>query len=128
MVDLGGKILTANDAGLALASRLGVSAAGDSPVDLILSRIIPLENADTRWPPLAELAQRSASAEVDRSLTGRGPDGRAFELRFTPTLSATDQPTGWIVHLADITVMMMAVDQRELAMRQREEALQLLFP
>ena len=42
------------------------------------------------------------------------------------TLSATDEPTGWIVHLADITVLMLALEQREVAKRQREEALQLL--
>lgn len=126
VVDLDGAILTANDAGLALAFRLGVSGACDSPIDPILSRIIPMGDADSHWPPLAELAARADALDIDRSLTGRGPDGRTFELRFTPTLSASDQPTGWIVHLADITVMMMAVDQRELAMRQREEALQLL--
>jgi signal transduction histidine kinase len=40
-------------------------------------------------------------------------------LRFTPTLGAQNQPTGWIVHLADVTPLVEA-------MRQREEALQLL--
>ena len=127
VVDLDGHIQTANEAANNLAHRLGVSAASDAPVDAVLSRIIPFNNAsEDGWPPIAELASRSGAATLDRSLTGRGPDGRAFELRFTPTLSGEDEPTGWIVHLADITVLMLALDQREVAMRQREEALQLL--
>lgn len=127
VVDREGRILTVNDAAMALAYRLGTSAAADTPVDAILSRIIPLNQAqDSGWPPLAELASRSGSTNLDHSLTGRGPDGRAFELRFTPTLNADDEQTGWIVHLADITVLILAFEQREVAKRQREEALQLL--
>ncbi len=127
VVDLDGHIQTANEAANNLAHRLGVSAASDAPVDAVLSRIIPFnDTSDAGWPPIAELASRSGASTLDRSLTGRGPDGRAFELRFTPTLSGEDEPTGWIVHLADITVLMLALDQREVAMRQREEALQLL--
>ncbi len=127
VVDLQGRIQTSNEAALTLARRLGVSAAADAPVDSVLSRIIPLKDeSGDGWPPIAELASRSGAATLESSLTGRGPDGRAFELRFTPTLSGEDQPTGWIVHLADITVLMLALDQREVAMRQREEALQLL--
>ena len=127
VVDLEGQIQTLNAAALGLAQRLGVPASTESPVDAVLSKIIPLKDGSaTGWPPIAELARRSGAATLDRSLTGRGPDGRAFELRFTPTLSGEGEPTGWIVHLADITVLMLALDQREVAMRQREEALQLL--
>ena len=127
VVDLEGRILTVNEAATNLAHRLGASASADAPVDAILSKISPFnESADEGWPPIAELALRSGSSNLDHSLTGKGPDDRAFELRFTPTLSASDEPTGWIVHLADITVLMLALDQREVAKRQREEALQLL--
>jgi CHASE2 domain-containing sensor protein/signal transduction histidine kinase len=127
VVDLEGKILTVNEAATHLAQRLGASAGPDAPVDAILSKITPFnQGAGQGWPPIAELARRSGATNLDHSLTGKGPDDRAFELRFTPTLSATDEPTGWIVHLADITVLMLALDQREVAKRQREEALQLL--
>ena len=127
VVDLDGRILTANDAATTLAHRLGASASLDAPVDCILSKIVPFnQGPGDGWPPLAELAARSGSSNLDHSLTGKGPDGRSFELRFTPTLSATDEPTGWIVHLADITVLMQALEQSEVAKRQREEALQLL--
>ena len=127
VVNLDGHIQTANEAANILAHRLGVSAAADALVDAVLSRIAPLKGATADgWPPIAELASRSGTDTLDHSLTGRGPDGRAFELRFTPTLSGEDEQIGWIVHLADITVLMLALDQREVAMRQREEALQLL--
>ncbi len=127
VVDLEGCILTVNEAATTLAHRLGASAAVDAPVDGILSMIVPFNpGAGEGWPPFAELASRSRSANLDHSMTGKAPDSRAFELRFTPTLSANDEPTGWIVHLADITVLMLAMEQREVAKRQREEALQLL--
>jgi CHASE2 domain-containing sensor protein/signal transduction histidine kinase len=127
VVDLQGRILTVNEAATTLAFRLGVSASPDAQVDAILSKIVPLnQDSGAGWPPIAELALRSGAANIDHSLTGKAPDARAFELRFTPTLSATDEPTGWIIHLADITVLMLALEQREVAKRQREEALQLL--
>ena len=127
VVDLEGSILTANDAAMSLAQQLGAAAGADAPVDAILSKIAPFnQTAGQGWPRFVELAQRSGSSTLDHALTGKGPDGRAFELRLTPTLSASDEPTGWIVHLADITVLMLALEQREVAKRQREEALQLL--
>ena len=127
VVDLDGHIQTTNEAAATLAQRLGVSAAADAPVDAVLSRIAPVNGAtEDGWPPIAELASRSGASTLEHSLTGRGPDGRAFELRLTPTLSGDNEPIGWIVHLADVTVLMLALDQREVAMRQREEALQLL--
>lgn len=127
VVDVDGGILTVNEAASDLGRRLGLPVSPDSPVDAILSKITPLEpQGATGWPPFQDLVRKAGSTVLNRSLTGRGPDGKAFELRFTPTLSAADQPTGWIVHLADITTLLNAVDQREVAMRQREEALQLL--
>jgi signal transduction histidine kinase len=85
----------------------------------VLSKIAASEG-DTRplWPPPEGIDMFGSSASA-RPLTGQGPSGRSYELRFTPTRSAEDEPTGWIVHLADITHLVSA-------MRQREEALQLL--
>ena len=119
VVDQGGRILTINQAASDFASRVGVSAAPNDPLEPILSSIAAY-GRDTRpfWPP-PERSDTVRPLGSARPLTGVGPAGRAYELRFTPTLSADDQPTGWIVHLADITPLVSA-------MRQREDALQLL--
>ena len=127
VVDLDGCILTVNEAAASLSQRLGASALPDASIDAILAKIAPFhERADGGWPGLTNYAARGRSSTLDQAFTGKGPDGRAFELRLTPTLSADDEPTGWIVHLADITVLMLALEQSEVAKRQREEALQLL--
>lgn len=119
VVDRAGRILTVNQAASDFAGRIGISAAPNSPVEPILSTIAAI-GRDSRpmWPPPMRSDMFGSLASA-RPLTGVGPSGRAYELRFTPTLSADDEPTGWIVHLADITPLVSA-------MRQREEALQLL--
>lgn len=119
VVDRDGAILTANQAASDFADDLGMSTSPGAPVEPILAKIAASDGeARTLWPPqeTPDLFGSSASA---RPLTGLGPAGRSYELRFTPTRSAQDEPTGWIVHLADITSLVQA-------MRQREEALQLL--
>ena len=119
VVDRSGRILTVNQAASDFADGLSVSTAPGAPVEPVLSRIAASEG-DTRplWPPPEGVDMFGSSASA-RPLTGQGPSGRSYELRFTPTRSAEDEPTGWIVHLADITPLVSA-------MRQREEALQLL--
>jgi signal transduction histidine kinase len=119
VVDRAGHILTVNQAANDFAEALGVSTAPGEPVEPVLSKIAASEG-DTRplWPPPEAIDLFGSSASA-RPLTGQGPSGRSYELRFTPTRSADDEPTGWIVHLADITPLVSA-------MRQREEALQLL--
>ncbi len=119
VIDNGGRILTVNQAARDLAQRIGQSAAADAPIQPILSTIANFDTeARPPWPPPAAHATESGVAEA-RNLTGADPAGRTYELRFTPTRDAGDDPTGWIVHLADITSLVSA-------MRQREEALQLL--
>ncbi len=116
VVDLEGRITTLNEAGVRLGARVGVFASAGTAVADILATIKPLtKSGDASWPPMTEMLSRSALPP----LKGVEPNGRAFELRFTPTLSAEDEPTGCIVHLADITALTEAT-------RQREEALQLL--
>jgi len=119
VVDRAGRILTVNQAASDFADGLGVSTAPGAEVEPVLSKIAT-SDGDTRplWPPPEDVDMFGSSASA-RPLTGQGPSGRSYELRFTPTRSADDEPTGWIVHLADITPLVSA-------MRQREEALQLL--
>ena len=119
VVDRRGRILTVNQAASDFADALGVSTAPGATVEPVLSKIAA-SDGDTRplWPPPEEVDIFGSSASA-RPLTGQGPSGRSYELRFTPTRSAEDEPTGWIVHMADITPLVSA-------MRQREEALQLL--
>lgn len=119
VVDRAGRILTVNQAASDFADGMGVSTAPGAPVEPVLSKIAASEG-DTRplWPPPEGVDMFGSSASA-RPLTGQGPTGRSYELRFTPTRSAEDEPTGWIVHMADITPLVSA-------MRQREEALQLL--
>ena len=126
VVDLNGQVLTVNEAAVQFSAQVGVLKITGAPVDSVLRRIRALDHHDLdTWPPIIDLLA-NVTTEATAALTGRGPDGRAFELRLTPTLNASDEPTGSIVHLADVTVLMSAVESREIAMRQREEALQLL--
>ncbi len=119
VVDRTGHILTVNQAASDFADGLAVSTAPGEPIKPVLSKIAP-SDADMRplWPPPDALDMFGSTASA-RPLTGQGPSGRSYELRYTPTRSADDEPTGWIVHMADITPLVSA-------MRQREEALQLL--
>jgi signal transduction histidine kinase len=119
VVDRAGALLTANQAASDFADGLGMSTSPGAPVGPILARIAASDDeARPLWPP-PETPDPFGSSASARPLTGLGPAGRSYELRFTPTRSAQDEPTGWIVHLADITALVQA-------MRQREEALQLL--
>jgi signal transduction histidine kinase/CHASE2 domain-containing sensor protein len=119
VVDRAGHVLTVNQAASDFADALGVSTSPGSPVEPVLSKIATSDgDARPLWPPPDGVDMFGSSASA-RPLTGQGPSGRSYELRFTPTRNAEDEPTGWIVHLADITPLVSA-------MRQREEALQLL--
>ncbi|HEY1928990.1 MAG TPA: CHASE2 domain-containing protein [Caulobacteraceae bacterium] len=114
VVDRQGHILTVNQAAADFADQAGLSTTPHSPVQPILARIAPVTpNGGSAWPP----PERDAANA--RPFSGMGMGGRAYEVRFTPTRSAGDEQTGWIIHLADVTSLVSA-------MRQREEALQLL--
>jgi CHASE2 domain-containing sensor protein/signal transduction histidine kinase len=114
VVDRDGRILTVNQAAADFAEQAALSTTPNSPVQPILARIVPFTpNGGAAWPP----PERDAAP--GQLFTGLGLGGRAYEVRFTATRSAGDEQTGWIVHLADITSLVSA-------MRQREEALQLL--
>ncbi len=116
VTDTEGRIITSNEAAHEFASRVGASTSADSSIETLLSRLSALDGEPkTFWPP----RQPSDPASVPDALTAAGPGGHAFELRYTATRSASDELTGWIVHLADVTSLVSA-------MRQREEALQLL--
>jgi CHASE2 domain-containing sensor protein/signal transduction histidine kinase len=116
VVDRAGRILTLNQAAGDFGDRVGLDTAPGSPVEPILARIATI-GRDTRpiWPP----SEREPAGATSHPITGLGPGGHAYEIRFSATRSAGDDPTGWIIHLTDVTPLVSA-------MRQREEALQLL--
>jgi signal transduction histidine kinase len=119
VIDTGGRILTVNQAATELAQRIGQSALPDAPVQPILLGVAGSGNeARAMWPP-PDPSEPRGKAIGAQPIADADPSGRTYELRFTPTRNADDEPTGWIVHLADITSLVSA-------MRQREEALQLL--
>jgi CHASE2 domain-containing sensor protein/signal transduction histidine kinase len=119
VVDRAGRILTVNQAAGDLAGRMQLPITPGSPVQPILGRISMLSRDKTPvWPPAHRAIEAHPSTGLS-PLTGIGPGGRAYEVRFTATRSAGDEQTGWIVHLVDVTPLVSAV-------RQREEALQLL--
>ena len=76
------------------------------------------------WPP--DDGNRFGSPPQNVKLNGVDPDGRAYELSFTPTTDSRDNHTGWIVHFSEITVRNLAMREREVAVQQREDALQFL--
>jgi signal transduction histidine kinase len=116
IVDRAGQVLRVNGAAAQFAADIGISAESGAPVTPILAAITPSgAEGDAPWPP-PEVGDGVPAA---RPRTGVGPDGRSYEFRFTRTSGADGAASGWIVHLADVTALVSA-------MRQREEALQLL--
>jgi signal transduction histidine kinase len=117
VTDRDGRIVTANESADQFARRLGVSDAAGASIEIFLEKLVALDGEPgCFWPPPDMDEDNSSPSEP---VTATGPGGQAFELRYTPTRSAGDELTGWILHLADITSLVSA-------MRQREEALQLL--
>jgi CHASE2 domain-containing sensor protein/signal transduction histidine kinase len=119
VVNRAGRILTVNQAASDFAAGMGLTATEEAAVEPILDRLTLLDQQTTPiWPPVERLpSARSASGLAP--LTALAPGGRAYEVRFTSTRSAGDEPTGWIVHLADVTPLVTAL-------RQREETMELL--
>ncbi len=113
VVDRQGRVARVNAAAEDLARDLQASVVAGAPVTDLLN-LIGDGGGDASWPP-PDNANREGEAPIVRA----GSENRAFELRFTPTRDASGEASGWIVHLADVTPLVSA-------MRQREEALQLL--
>ncbi|MDE2357153.1 MAG: PAS domain-containing protein, partial [Alphaproteobacteria bacterium] len=113
VVDRQGRIARVNGAAEELARELALSVEAGASVTSVLDTISG-GAGQTSWPP-----PDNANRESETPITGIGADNRAYEVRFTPTRDAEGEASGWIVHLADVTPLVSA-------MRQREEALQLL--
>jgi len=119
VVNAEGVVVRVNAAAATFAEQIGVTVSPGARIEPVLATIGPSESgAHPVWPPASSVPHADVLSDT-RPFTGEGPQGRTYELRFTPTTGAEDQPTGWIVHLADVTPLVAA-------MRQREEALQLL--
>ncbi|MDG2520764.1 CHASE2 domain-containing protein [Caulobacter segnis] len=106
VLDPNRRVLAANGAARAL---FGEAVHGRSASALIGS-LSPKRGPDLDvWPP------QDAAPPVELVLT----DGRAFEMQSVWRLDEAGAPAGWIVRLADVTLL-------KSALRQREQALQLL--
>ena len=119
VVDRAGHIRSRNQAANDWANQIRASSALGAPIEPLL-RTIQAYGRDPRplWPP-PEISDRFGALGSARPITGIGPTGRAYELRFTPTQNPAGEPTGWVLHLADVTPLVSA-------MRKREDALEVV--
>lgn len=105
-----GRVIAANAAAQALFKPFQPALTGASLADLI-NLLDPLgQRFELDWPQAADRHD-----PIDLHL----PDGRAFQLQTVFRRDERGAPAGWIVRLADISILTAA-------MRQREQALQLL--
>ena len=110
VLDARRRVVAANAAAQALLRATHLPLAGASVASL-LNALEPLGRTfDESWPPEAERI-----APVDLHLS----DGRAYQSQTVFRRDEAGESAGWIVRLADITTLTAA-------MRQREQALQLL--
>lgn len=105
-----GRVIAANAAAQALFKPFQTTLTGASLADLI-NLLDPLGlRFELDWPQATDRHE-----PIDLHL----PDGRAFQLQTVFRRDEQGAPAGWIVRLADISILTAA-------MRQREQALQLL--
>lgn len=115
VADARGRVIAANAAAQALFRPSQMTLTGSSLADLI-NALDPLGHRfELDWPPLPHNLATERHEPIDLHL----PDGRAFQLQTVFRKDADGAPAGWIVRLADISILTAA-------MRQREQALQLL--
>lgn len=105
-----GRVIAANAAAQTLFKPFQTTLNGSSLADLI-NLLDPLgRRFELDWPQATDRHD-----PIDLHL----PDGRAFQLQTVLRRDERGAPAGWIVRLADISILTAA-------MRQREQALQLL--
>ncbi|MET3666890.1 CHASE2 domain-containing protein [Caulobacter sp. 1776] len=110
VADARGRVIAANAAAQTLLKPAQVVLNGASLADLI-NALEPLgRRFELDWPQ-----ETDRHEPIDLHL----PDGRAFQLQTVFRRDETGASAGWIVRLADISILTAA-------MRQREQALQLL--
>jgi CHASE2 domain-containing sensor protein/signal transduction histidine kinase len=115
VADARGRVIAANAAAQTLFKPSQIQLTGSSLADLI-NALEPLGHRfELDWPPNPHPSAPERLEPIDLHL----PDGRAFQLQTAFRRDATGAPAGWIVRLADISILTAA-------MRQREQALQLL--
>lgn len=110
VADARGRVIAANAAAQSLFKPARLTLNGASLADLI-NALEPLgRRFELDWPQEADRAE-----PIDLHL----PDGRAYQLQTVFRRDEAGAGAGWIVRLADISILTAA-------MRQREQALQLL--
>lgn len=113
VADARGRVIAANAAAQALFGHSQPALSGAPLADLI-NALEPLgQRFELDWPPGPN------PAESREPIALHLPDGRAFQLQTASRSDETGAVAGWIVRLADISMLTAA-------MRQREQALQLL--
>ncbi len=124
ILDPGGMIVAVNPSARDFGNRFELSLGPGTAIDQVLQNLSPIDgDPAVSWPPREATPPGYASLS---QLARIDPDGRTWEFRFIATRDTRDAPTGWIVHMTEIKVGIAAIQGRETAMRQREEALQLL--
>ena len=108
-----GKVVLANDGARRLCTELSPGAALGS-ADMLLSHLL----GETSATPALSFAE-IAPLDIGLSRPARDATGRTFELRVEPQRSATDEPIGFVLRIADTT-------SATLMRRQREDVLELL--
>jgi len=115
VADARGRVIAANAAAQALFKPSQAPLSGASLADLI-NTLEPLGHRfELDWPPAPDQGAPERQEPIELHL----PDGRAFQLQTVLRLDDDGALAGWIVRLADISILTAA-------MRQREQALQLL--
>lgn len=108
-----GKVVLANDGARRLCTELSPGAEPDH-ADMLLAHLL----GETGATPALSFAE-IAPLDTGLSRPARDATGRTFELRVEPQRSATDEPIGFVLRIADTT-------SATLMRRQREDVLELL--
>ena len=111
VTDSRGGVVAVSRAAQALFAGLGYASVQGMSIGWLLTELAPLDRAfGDNWP-----SDQPDPPTIDLRLG----DGRAFELQTVPRTDDQDRTVGWIVRLVDVTAL-------QAALRQREQALQLL--
>ena len=126
VLDRAGLIQTFNPAAADFARRFDLDLISHLTIETLFDVFVFGDARVSLDWPLAETWDLKGVTLPAFTRAGIDGEGRTYEVRFTPTRSARGDHTGWIVHMLEVTVRISEVREREIAVHQREEALQFL--